>query len=65
MKNVLLGLAFLPIILAMFPIPLVFPIALVWLCIDQPEETPLAIIYFTWLTAGIIFTFCNDRQLNK
>lgn len=52
-----------PFALTMFPIPLLFPIALVSMVLDQPEEWPLLAIYFLWLAVAIVLAIKHDRKL--
>lgn len=52
-----------PVMLALFPIPLAFPACVIGLCFEQPEEWPLAVMYFTWLTASIILIYVNQKDI--
>lgn len=54
-KEALETVLYIPLLLAVFPIPFLYPILLIWLAIEQPEETMLAVIYFVWLIASLIY----------
>jgi len=62
MKEILKIIMAFPLMLAIFPVPLLFPIVLTWMCIDQPEETPLVVIYFSWLIIGLITIYFIERN---
>lgn len=57
MKNILYIICMIPVILAVFPIPLALPIGLIFICIDHPEEWPLAIIYFSYLFISLFIIY--------
>lgn len=60
--RILENFAIAPIVLAMFPIPLAFPLGIIAMCIQQPEELPLAIIYFSYLTLAVIFLYYMETK---
>ncbi len=61
----LLVLIMVPILLAAFPIPFVFPISVIWLVIDQPEEIGFGIIYFSWLALSFFLIHLDEREPRK
>lgn len=61
-KDALYIIACIPLVLAAFPVPLLFPVLLIWQAIEQPEETMLAVIYFIWLIISLIYIYCYDRK---
>lgn len=50
-----------PIILAVFPVPLLFPIGIVGLSKTHIENLPATIFYFVWLIAGIVIIWLNEK----
>lgn len=61
-KDALYIIACIPLVLAAFPVPLLFPVLLIWQAIEQPEETMLAVIYFVWLVVSLIYIYYYDRK---
>lgn len=57
MRNIIYNICMFPVILAVFPIPLALPIGLIFMCIEQPEEWPLAIIYFSYLLTSLFIIY--------
>lgn len=57
MKNILYNICMIPVAVAIFPIPLGLPVALLLMCFDQPEEWPLAIIYFSYLLISLFIIY--------
>ena len=61
-RPVLQAFCFIPIMLAVFPFPLVMPIA--WTCMMIDDKTPWGIvIYFGWLIIGSFIIYLDQRKL--
>jgi len=54
-----------PVILWFFPVPLVVPICIVGMVIDQPEEFPVLIIFLVASWVGLLTTFIEDKMNKK
>lgn len=53
----------LPFILCILPIPLMLPIGIIGMTIEQPEEMPFAIFFFSWLIIGMgIVTYMEKKH---
>lgn len=55
-------IAILPLILAIFPIPLIFPIIIISLSFIHHENLPVTIFYFVWLLIGSGFIFYTEEK---
>lgn len=51
-----------PLVLAIFPIPLFFPIMVIGLADIHKENWPIPVIYYSWLLLGMGIVFYMEQK---